>query len=48
MNELAKNVWAFFFAAMLFGVWIFPILIAIFVIYAIIFVKWPGFFKKYL
>lgn len=41
-------LWAVFFAAMLFGVWIFPILIAVFIIYGIIYVKWPDFFRKYL
>lgn len=48
MNTLAKNLWAFFFASMLFGVWIVPILVAVFAIYVFIYVKWPDFFNKYL
>ena len=48
MNELAKTLWAFFIAAMFFGLWLIPILIAVFVIYAIIYIKWPDFFRKYL
>lgn len=48
MNELAKNLWALFFASMLFGLWIFPILIVVFAIYAYVYIKWPDFFKKYM
>ncbi len=48
MNELAKNLWAFFFASMLFGVWLIPILIGVFALYVVIYIKWPEFFKKYL
>ena len=48
MNELAKNLWAFFFASLLFGVWLIPILIGVFAIYVVIYIKWPEFFKKYL
>ena len=45
---LAKNLWAFFFASLLFGVLIIPILIGVFAIYAYIYIKWPEFLKKYL
>ena len=48
MNELAKFLWAFFFASMLFGIWIIPILIGLIVIYTVTYIKWPDFFEKYL
>jgi len=48
MNELAKNLWAFFFASMLFGVWLIPILIAVFAVYAFVYHRWPDFFRKYM
>ena len=48
MNELAKFLWAFFFSSMLFGVWLIPILIGVFALYVVIYIKWPEFFKKYL
>ena len=48
MSEWVKNLWAFFFASMLFGVWLIPILIGVFAIYAYVYIKWPEFFKKYM
>ena len=48
MNVIARNVWAFFIATMLFGGWVFPIFAAIVIVYAIIYKRWPGFFEKYL
>ena len=48
MKQLAGLLWAFFFAAMLFGIWLIPILIVVYTIEVIIYFKWPDFFKKYL
>lgn len=48
MNELAKNLWAFFLASLFFGIWIIPILIVIFAIYTVVYIKWPDFFRKYM
>ena len=48
MTELAKTLWALFLASMFFGVWIFPLLLAVFAIYTVIYLKWPEFFRKYL
>lgn len=48
MNELAKFLWAFFFASMLFGIWTIPIVIGIVAVYAVIYYKWPNIFDKYL
>ena len=48
MKKLAEFVWAFFIAATFFGVWIVPLIAIVFVVYCIIYVKWPLFFKKYL
>lgn len=48
MKKLAGYLWALFLAMLTFGIWIFPLLLVVFVIYAIIYIKWPDFFKKYL
>ena len=48
MSEWVKNLWAFFFASMLFGIWVIPILIGMLAIYAYVYIKWPEFFKKYM
>ena len=48
MNELAKNLWAFFFAAMFFGVWTIPILIVMVGASLYIRHKWPGRYDEYL
>ena len=48
MKQLAENIWWFFLAAMFFGIWLIPLLIVVFIIYVIIYAKWPEFFKMYL
>lgn len=48
MNELAKNLWAFFFASLLFGIWTLPILIVLVGISVFISIKWPDFYNKYM
>lgn len=48
MNELAKNLWAFFFASMLFGIWTIPILIVMVGGAVVIKYKWPDFYDKYM
>ena len=49
INErIGKIPLGIFFASMLFGVWLIPILIGVFALYVVIYIKWPEFFKKYL
>lgn len=47
MNEIVKMAWAIFLASLTFGIWTFPILIAMFVILLVVRVKWPDKFEKY-
>ena len=48
MNELVKILWAFFFAAMFFGIWTIPILVVMLGVSFFVRYKWPGFYEKYL
>ena len=48
MNELAKILWAFFFAAMFFGIWTMPILVVMLGVSFFVRYKWPDFYEKYL
>lgn len=48
MKELAVNLWALFFAATLFGVWIFPLLAVMVAVSVYLRLKYPGRFDKYL
>ena len=46
MTELAKNLWAFMLAALFFGMWVFPIILAVAIVMIIIRFLWPDLFYK--
>jgi hypothetical protein len=48
MKELAINLWAFFLAAMFFGVWTLPLLAVMVAVAVFVRLKYPGRFDKYL